>query len=301
MTKKILFVGGGRRVSLAERFHGYGFTVEAYENDCVSPISQMCKTHIGRSWENSAIEYDLVKNYIDNGYYLLPLHDMAVILLAEIKKLYPDRTNQVIVSSPEVANICTNKLLLEQFMMKNFPDLYPNLDCDGYIIKPIIGYGSKDLTINKTPQYSHNYIAQKLIVGTEYTVDAYFDKQCKMIDAVPRIRLRVGDGEVIDSITENNLRLIDITKKIGEKLNGLNGPVCFQYIMDGKTAEIFLTEINARFGGGVILSLEAGLNIIKWIEAEYFDNTPIACTSGQWKHGLLMRRVSREFFFDGTV
>ena len=75
----------------------------------------------------------------------------------------------------------------------------------------------------------------------------------------------------------------------------LIGPICFQFMLDNGSPRII--EINSRFGGGCILSLEAGFPIIDLIKKDYFnldfDYIPLRC-----KKNLLMERYFREAFFD---
>jgi hypothetical protein len=69
-------------------------------------------------------------------------------------------------------------------------------------------------------------------------------------------------------------------------------------LADDGTFKLF--EINARAGGGIILSMEAGLDVIEYIKQEYYlekEVKPIDLNS--IKNGLIMRRVNKEFFFNG--
>jgi len=131
---------------------------------------------------------------------------------------------------------------------------------------------------------------------TEYTVDAYFNKQGKMVDAVPRIRTRVAGGEVIESTTVIKPKLNQFTREVGEEL-GLIGPICAQYIVDNEN-RVYIIEINARFGGGTVLSMEAGLPIIPLLHYEYDAGKTVNYRVGSWKNGLTMKRVLKDFFFD---
>lgn len=57
-------------------------------------------------------------------------------------------------------------------------------------------------------------------------------------------------------------------------------------------------EINARSGGGVILSLEAGFNMIDLLKREYVDGETIEPRDYDWKTGFGMVRYFSEHFYE---
>ena len=72
------------------------------------------------------------------------------------------------------------------------------------------------------------------------------------------------------------------------------GPVTIQFIKEFSTNIIYIIEINPRFGGGVLNSIEAGADAPSYILHEYLGCTltPI----NKYKNKLLMMRADREFF-----
>tara|TARA_B110000116_G_C16322101_1_gene352857 strand:- start:3 stop:518 length:516 start_codon:yes stop_codon:yes gene_type:complete len=113
-----------------------------------------------------------------------------------------------------------------------------------------------------------DYIKEKYIDGVEYTVDAYVSKKGKVIGVVPRTRHVVTDGESTTAIIKKDTEIIQVTKKILGKFD-FKGPITVQFIRKG--AELYLMELNLRFGGGVIASIESGFNIPKIMIQDFLD------------------------------
>jgi carbamoyl-phosphate synthase large subunit len=227
----------------------------------------------------------------------IPFMDECIPILAEIKNLVEDCT--VLVSEKNVSEICYDKIKFEKWMIENFLEYYPEPNDFPKIAKPRFGFSSKEL------HYIHNkleenridkfkFVIQKQLTGKEFSCDAYFDKNGKIIDCVIRERIRTAGGEVVSSKTLYDKKIYKLCKIIGEKM-GLIGPICFQFMSDNESPKVI--EINSRFGGGCILSLEAGFPIINLIKKDYFnldfDYKPL-----RWKKNLLMERYFREAFFD---
>lgn len=296
--RKILFLGGNRAVSLVKEFNNYSYSVYTYAPEQYAPITQVAEVVPGFGWDSLQVHNDIelacAQHKID---LVLPLDDKAVVVASSL------HCNSVS-CTPDTALLCLNKKLLERAIYKY--DFYPKAR-HGWpaIMKPAFGHSSKDISYIQSYQedisVDKNFIFQNIIKGTEYTVDTYFNKDFKFIDAVPRIRLRVANGEVLDSITKRtaeSFQLIDIIKFLSKEIQ-FRGPVCFQFIMD-KNRHPWLIEINARFGGGVILSMAAGCDFIKMITQEYIDNNTLSPASYEsiWRTNVLMKRVNREFFFE---
>lgn len=297
-----MFVGGGRRVSLARRFIDTGFDVFAYETDENCPISEVATVVVGKKWTDKDVEQHILDTF--SAYSIdvaIPLQDHATVVLS---RLAPQTKTAIPTATESINNVCLNKKVFED-NLKGF-DFYPNVtdDCEKIIVKPTFGFASKGISILPRSEFgtgetiSENYVVQRYVEGGfEISVDAYFNKESKMIDAVPRRRLEIQGGEVSRSITldRDAFNVVEITRTIGEKL-GLIGPTCSQYIVDRDRA--FIMEINARFGGGVILSLEAGFNIVDLIKREYINHRRIIPMPFPWKKDFGMVRYFQEHFYE---
>jgi hypothetical protein len=287
----ILFVGGGRRFELAAQFIKHGYKVYGYESNMDTPLSFMCEILLGCRWSDPHIDDHLWACIQEKDCLALPLQDAAIPILANFGH------KRCVAPGRLPSHICYDKKKLEEFMMHNFSMYYPSCITgrSGYVIKPRHGFGSSGVVHVNVEYNEEDDVVQRRVYGEEYTVDAYFSKfDHRMIGAVPRIRTRVAGGEVIDSTTVDKPQLSNITKMIGEQL-GLSGPSCFQYIIDAYTKRPYLIEINARFGGGATLSLEAGFDMIDMITTEYVEDKPIE-KRYPWKEGLRMQRTMRDHF-----
>lgn len=285
----ILFVGGGRRNTLAGIFKDKGCNVYSYEIDRYATISEEATIIIGEKF-NSPNFVDNLKSCIDiyEIDLVIPLQDQAVPLCENIKNC--------VCSKLEASTTCLDKKIFERFMLENFPKFYPKIDAGKVIKKPRFGYGSNGIKILDAPDhFSNDYVYQSYKVGREYTVDAYFDKSSKIVGASPRERLRTAGGEVIESITVNMPNLVESTKQIGERLK-LIGPICMQYIVE-PSGDLYLFEINCRFGGGSTLSIAAGFDMIDMLKKEYIDCLPICASSYKIQYNMVMKRFFKDVYF----
>lgn len=302
---KVLFVGAGRRVSLAERFIKAGFEVFSYETELNCPISTITTIIEGKKWKDPIIIdhlFNTIRSY--NIDLVLPLADPATALLSQMIENNPELASKIPTSSTKANNICLNKKIFEQTFKDK--DYYPNIiENKDVIIKPIFGANSKGIKKlswkefdNISYCYDYDYVAQRLVNNNfEISVDAYFNKQSQLIGAIPRERIEVQGGEVNRSITliNNICGITNIVKNIGKEIK-LIGPICAQFIVEDN--KVFILEINARAGGGIILSLEAGLDIVKLIKEEYIENKTILPSNFEYKEGLYMTRYFKEHFYE---
>lgn len=314
MNKKvnILFLGAGRRVSLAEKFllsakkKGIKLKIFSYELEKDLPISFVTEVIIGKKWSESEIEGHLV--YIIDKYdidIVIPFMDEATVLISRIKEKNKDLSQRTLflVSS---FYICTTfydkKLSYEWFNKLNIPSPKKSKKKFPKIIKKRHGFGSRDMTkVNNEHElkmffYNKNikkYIVQPYIDGTEYTVDCYVSLNGSIKCIVPRIRIEVRSGEVSKSMTVKNHRLINLSRKI-LNCGDFVGPITLQFIEESLSKDTYIIEINPRFGGGVINSIEAGADIPFYILKDFFSEKiePLE----NFTEKLKMLRADREFF-----
>lgn len=297
----VLLIGAGRRLSLIERFLHHKCNVICYESDLQCPVSQTCTVIKGEPFESDDFIND-IRNVIktNNIQLVLSLSDKATFILSQYN------IPQFVGSNAYTSNICYDKYAFQEYMREHHSDIYPS--CDSYsevISKPRFGNGAKNIKTYKdyksTP-CKDNFICQRYIYGPnsmEFTIDCYFNKYNICIAAVPRSRLRIAGGEVIDSQITIIPELVMSVHNISKKLKFV-GPVCFQYVQQDTTLQsspYFIMEINARFGGGVILTLESGVDMIQMLIDEYILNKDIDTYVEPLNTSLVMKRVNREVFF----
>lgn len=307
----ILFLGGAKRVSLAEHLKKAGESIKlevnifSYELDDKVPLAVVGTIIIGKKWKDVTVVEDLIQVVRDRHInIMLPFVDPAIELTSKLKPLLPD----VLIPScdEEICTIMFDKKKSEQWFKEHnisIPISYePNDDLQfPVIIKPRRGSASQGIkVINNREEWKEitnpqDYVIQEYIANREeFTVDCYVDQNGQIISVVPRIRLVVAGGEVMNSKTINDDALTTESTKI-LKSGGFYGPVTIQFIRNKDNGKTYVMEINPRLGGGVITSIEAGADIPAYILREYQGESLASCHD--WKPATLMTRYFKEVIF----
>ena len=136
-----------------------------------------------------------------------------------------------------------------------------------WIVKPRFGRGSRDVcavdsedeldwALRRVPRA----IVQTRMSGREFTSDALVDRSGSVAGAVHRWRLETRGG-----ISTKGETFLDdrVTALVADVLAavGLSGPACVQGFVDDD-GRVACTEVNARFSGGLPLSLAAGADLV---------------------------------------
>lgn len=302
MSPKILFLCSGRRVSLVERFKEAGCEVFCTDIDPYAPTRQIADSfEFTPSFDNKKYFIDCInqmciKHSIDA---IIPLYDEAINICcdAKLKALWfgPNRGYNDILFS--------KRLSIDFFTYYGLkaPEEVKSWNNKKLVGRDINGCGSKGLHfINSEEEFAASQILYKnsiytnFIQGKEYTVDCYKNINGSIVGIVPRERIKVRSGEVMVSKTVYHEKIDKEARLIMMNIMTL-GPCTLQCI-ENKDGEIFWIEGNPRFGGGVILTLEAsiGKNYIRKILDDIHDIAdydPIV-----WKENMIMTRADREFF-----
>lgn len=310
-TINILFLGGGKRVAMAQCFKQYGescgirINIFSYELVKEVPIAAEGEVIIGLKWKEEGVTEHLKEvialKEID---IILPFVDPAVELAGRLK---PECGSVFIpVSDSELCQVMFDKLSAAHwFAAHGIPQPIFYNGVIGYdypvILKPRWGSASKGIRVifraeefpcelNKEDYIIQEYIADRI----EYTVDCYVGKNGEIISIVPRIREEVAGGEVTRSKVVREEAVIEITEKI-LKAGDFRGPVTIQFIKDKRRDELYIMEINPRLGGGVIASIAAGSGMISFIIKEMLGEEIKRIDN--WKAGTLMTRYLKEVIF----
>ncbi|MDD3223514.1 MAG: ATP-grasp domain-containing protein [Clostridium sp.] len=204
---------------------------------------------------------------------IIPLFEREYKLLCSYKEEFKKINTTLLLSSDNVIECCNDKWKTYKFFTRNSIKTPNSFTLENIndklefplIIKPRDGMGSSSVfmannleDLNFYIRKVSNPIIQKYIEGTEYTIDVLCDLNGKVISVVPRQRMEVRAGEVTKSRTVKDNEIIDKTFELCSKLRGI-GPLTIQCIKD-KNDNIYFIEINPRFGGGVPLTFEAGID-----------------------------------------
>ena len=265
-----------------------------YDERYIEALQQICEVH-----------------HVDA---LISLNDLELPILAENRSVFEKLGTKVLVSSPEVIDICFDKLRTSEFVTSLgllSPKTYANLDAAiqaihdqelsfPLVIKPRWGSASigiefvdnlEDLRIvyelirrktlkgilGEVSQHDDNFIlVQEKITGKEYGLDVINDLNGNNVVVAVKQKLSMRAGETDKAITVDNPDLRNIGEVIGSKLAHIGNLDCDILEMDGK---YYVLELNPRFGGGFPFSYEAGVNlpkaIIKWVQGENIDPTEL--------------------------
>lgn len=315
----ILFTSAGRRVSLIRQFRksleDLGLTGKIVTTDlqknAPAPFVADVRELVPRVTDPSYIEAlkDICRKHRIR--LVIPLIDTELHLLAPHKQAFSDMGVTLLVSDPEVNDICFDKRKTAVFFQKAGVRTPTILDVQRvqldssvkypFLIKPADGSCSvgvhkirnlRELTFFS--EYVSNSILQEYINGEEYTLDVLVDFQGKVRSVVPRLRIETRAGEVSKGMTVKNPAIINAGKRVIEALPGALGCITVQCFLtpDG---DIVFIEINPRFGGGFPLASEAGADFPRWIIEMMMGREPQIELDG-WQDGLVMLRYDDAIF-----
>lgn len=308
----VLLLGAGNRISWCEWFISTcdSFNVTAkifsYEIDKTAPIMKYAKIIQGLSFADKRAGKEILKIIKNKKINIvIPFMDSATVALSAISDESRSLGCLPVISSLDICLTFENKLLAKEWFFKNKIRTPRLFDKDGLknfpaIAKNRLGFGSRGIfAINDRYDFDYfkkkidndRYFVEEFVKGAEYTIDAYVGRNNKILNIIPRLRIKVVNGEVNTAKIVRDKEMINFARKILSSGN-FYGPITLQIIKD-TSGKLYAIEINPRFGGGVILSFKAGANSIKYILQEYF-NKKISKLS--WNDNILMMRVNREIW-----
>ena len=320
----ILFTCIGRRVSLLNSFRQAARQLKinasffGTDTSELSSAFQLCDkgflvkpiTHAGYIKQLLSI----VKN--DRVKLLVPTVDLDLKLLAQNKSKFAALGCCVLVSTPEVVDICQDKRKTYRFLVKNGFDTPLTMSLPAAdsafskqmpkkklswpcFLKPWDGYASRGNAVVKNREELlffakriPNAICQEFIKGTEHTCDVYVGFDMKVRCVVPRKRIEVRAGEVSKGQVVKHSHIMNESARLVETLGAGPGVITLQLFLTPDDRVKFI-EINPRFGGGIPLSIKAGANFPKWILQELLGRKVNIRFDG-FKDNLIMLRYDSE-------
>jgi carbamoyl-phosphate synthase large subunit len=319
----VLFTCIGRRVSLLESFRRAAKRLKinasllGTDTTELSPALQLCDRRFGvKPTTHSGYIKQLLSIVKANKVKLLvPTVDLDLKRLARNKTKFAALGCHVLVSEPEVIDICQDKRKTYSFLVKNGFDTALTMSIRSALskkkikwpcfLKPWDGYaGRGNAVVNNRKEllfYSKripNPICQELVEGAEYTCDAYVDFGMKVRCVVPRRRIEVRAGEVSKGQVVKNVHIMNEAANLVEKLEAGPGVITLQLFLTGDGRVKFI-EINPRFGGGVPLSIKAGADFPKWILQE-LTGKKSNIRPDDLTDGLIMLRYDSEVWLEGS-
>jgi carbamoyl-phosphate synthase large subunit len=317
----VLFTCIGRRVSLLNSFRRAAKQLKinasflGTDTTQLSPALQLCDkgflvkpvTHAGYIRQLlSIVKTNKVK-------LLVPTVDLDLKVLARNKPKFAAAGCRVLVSSPDVVDICQDKRKTYRFLLKNGFDTPFTLTVADALskkklpwpcfLKPWDGYASRgNAVVNNRKELLFfgkkipNAICQEFITGAEHTCDVYVDLNMKVRCVVPRKRIEVRAGEVSKGQVVKHPGIMNEAARLVETLRAGPGVITLQLFLTPDD-EVKFIEINPRFGGGVPLSIKAGANFPKWILQELLDRKTNIRFDG-FEDNLIMLRYDSEVWLE---
>lgn len=307
----ILFTCAGRRRYLLKYFKeviGEGGNIVATDMQLSAPALTVAdvKIQVPRVYAEDYISKTLEICKEQKIDVLISLNDLELPILSKCKADFEALGVKVIVSDPNVIDVCFDKYktagFIESIGLKT-PRTYVDYNeavaaiKDGelkfpLIIKPRWGSGSIGLefvddleelemvyklerkkvmkSILATASVDDNFLLiQEVIKGPEYGLDIANDLKGKYRGVSVKQKLAMRSGETDKAITVDNAKIREIGATIGRALKHIGNLDCDVLERDG---EFYVLELNPRFGGGYPFSQEAGVNmpkaIVAWAQGE---------------------------------
>lgn len=311
----ILFTCAGRRTYLLKYFKENmlpGDIVVATDMQLSAPALQVAdvKLQVPAVYDPKYIDItlDICKEHHINA--LISLNDLELPILAEQKVRFEDSGVKVIVSDPQVIDICFDKYKTALWVSElglNAPKTYIRLAdakaalASGEIsfplfLKPRWGSGSIGLetvedmeeldivygllfkkikkTILATASVGDEYIMiQEKLTGKEFGLDVMNDLDGNNVAVSVKQKLAMRAGETDKAITVDLPEVHKMGEIIGRNLKHIGN--LDVDIMQRANGDYCVLELNPRFGGGFPFSYEAGVNlpkaILMWLRGEKVD------------------------------
>lgn len=132
-------------------------------------------------------------------------------------------------------------------------------------------------------------LIQEKIQGTEYGMDVLNDFEGNYVGTFVRKKLSMRAGETDKAISVIDERFNQIGEIIGKNLKHIGNLDCDVFESNG---ELYVLELNPRFGGGYPFSHEAGINTaaiyLEWLKG----NTDISQFSN-YKEGIMFSKCDK--------
>lgn len=301
----ILFTCAGRRTYLLKYFKENmqpGDKIVATDMQLTAPALQVAdvKLQVPAVYDPQYINFtlDICKEQKIDA--LISLNDLELPILAEQKAKFEALGVKVIVSDPQVIDICFDKYKTAQWLESlglHSPKTYTRLaDAKAALdlgeirfplfLKPRWGSGSIGLeivedmeeleivyslllkkiqkTILATASVGDDYILiQEKLTGKEFGLDVMNDLEGTHVAVSVKQKLAMRAGETDKAVTVDLPEVREMGVIIGRNLHHIGN--LDVDIMQNSDGDYCVLELNPRFGGGFPFSYEAGVNLPKAI------------------------------------
>ncbi len=238
---------------------------------------------------------------------LIPTRDGELPFFAALREQLAAQGTHTPIGDPEAIGVCLDKLCFhEHCVQEGLPTAPTATDVDDlvgdrFVVKDRRGAGGREVTIGLNRHDARAQgarlaepIFQPVLSGTEHSVDLYVNQRGEVVDAAPRTRIRVHDGESTVTETVEHAALVQAVVALMRNLE-LRGHVVVQAFADGPT--VTLLECNPRVGGASTLGFHAGVESPRWAIGEALGET-IEPRIGAYRRGLRLVRYPADRLID---
>lgn len=220
----------------------------------------------------------------ENVSFLLTLIDPELELLSQYRKYFKENNITLIISDPNIIETTTDKYLFyvtyrnKLKVLKTYKDYYEvaNAINTGELKFPIIAKlikGSASIGMHKMNNKSEfdgfaycseELIYQEFISGKEIGMDVYVDLiSGKIVSVFMKEKIAMRAGETDKSVSVFRKDMLEEILKL-ENCGDFKGPLDIDVFLS-EDGNIYINEINPRFGGGYPHAHNCGVNFIKMI------------------------------------
>ena len=297
--QNILFTCAGRRNYLINYFkealNGKGKVIAVDSNIFASAlIDADIALHVPDIYDQTYISKlkGIVKSHKVTA--IISLNDFELPILSKNKALFEKEGANVIVSNEDVISICLDKWKTYKYIKSiglNTPKTYISLDKAiraiemgklkfPLVLKPRWGSGSigvefpesleelilshklkkiKLKNVSPKEDIDQSVIIQEKLKGKEYGMDIVNNFKGQYFGTFVREKISMRSGETDKATSVIDTRFDTICEKIGNNLRHIGCLDCDAFLVDN---ELYVLELNPRFGGGYPFSHEAGINVV---------------------------------------
>lgn len=252
---------------------------------------------------------------------LISLFDIDLPVLSRHKAEFEALGVTVVVSDPDVLDVCNDKLLMNIFLKErnlDTPECYLSVEEamaaveDGelnypVLIKPRWGMGSLSiyqaddeeelkvlykktkreimqgyLKFESHADLEHGVLIQKMLPGREYGLDIINDLNKEYRSTIVKEKIAMRSGETDCAKVADRPQLQRIGRKAAEELGHI-GNLDMDIILSDGIA--YIIDMNARFGGGYPYSHMAGANlpraILSWVSGNREEPADLRAKTGR--------------------
>ncbi len=269
---------------------------------------------------------DICKQYAVNA--IISLNDLELPILSANKATFINIGVQVIVSDSNVIDIAFDKYKTHEFLTSiglNSPKTYISLNDakeaikNGelnfpLIVKPRWGSASIGIDFPETLEelelvyklqtiklkksilntaseqdINHAILIQEVLNGDEYGLDIVNDFNKNHYGTFAKKKLKMRSGETDKAVSIIDERFSKLGRVIGENLQHIGNLDCDVFLVNN---QLYVLELNPRFGGGYPFSHEAGVDMCS-IYLEWLKGSNNTKQFNNFKAGIMYSKCDR--------